>query len=169
MNVIFYTIAPDRKGGGGRRVFTGILNGFISLGHTVFVVSEKQYPMWLRGQEQDSCEHFNLINVLEEPLFPADSELVFQNYINEKKIDAILCDTEYSLSNFVNCLPKFCKKTPIQIYTLCHDQIWRDYMSLYGNFHNDRILHPYYRYSEYLKGDLFQMRSEWKKAMEKRQ
>ena len=40
-------------------------------------------------------------------------------------------------------------------------------MSLYGNFHDDRTLHPYYRYSEYLRGDLFQIRSGWKKAMEK--
>ena len=47
MNLVLYTIAPDSKGGGGRRVFTGLLNGFINLGYAVFVVSEKKYPISL--------------------------------------------------------------------------------------------------------------------------
>ena len=167
MNLVLYTIAPDSKGGGGRRVFTGLLNGFINLGYAVFVVSEKKYPISLRGYEQDTCEYFNLSAVSERPLLATNSEIIFQNYIKEKKIDVILCDTEYSLANFVTCLPKFCKKFSVQIYTLCHDQIWRDYMSLCGYSHDDCTAHPYYKYSEYLSGVLYPIRSKWQRTMER--
>lgn len=168
MNLMFFTIAPDHMGGGGRRVFSGLLNGFISLGHAVYVVSEKQYPVALRVQGTGCCEYFSLTGDSGTPCGPVEDELTIQGYINRKEIDVILCDTEYALSNLISCLPGFCQNTHTQIYALCHDQIWRDFMDLYKVPREDRESHPYYRYSEYLRGELLPLRLKLKtEAMRK--
>jgi glycosyltransferase involved in cell wall biosynthesis len=157
MNVIIYTIAPTAKGGGGRRVFSGILNGLLSLRHSVVVVSERKYPDSLKSDQDSGCHYLSLNEMGSSGAW----EREFRNYA--KKIDAhvLLCDTEYALSNLVTSLPKFCNESSIPIYSFFHDQIWRDHMSLLSVAHKERCLHPYYRYSEYLKSRIFVKRSAW--------
>jgi glycosyltransferase involved in cell wall biosynthesis len=124
----FYTIAPTVIGGGGRRVFRGMIKGWSEAGHSVTVISRGKYQNKSKGNIESEFIQ------LSESLISYDFDFVF-------------CDTEYALidllqdqqgTNFANRFP---------LFAFVHDQIWRDHMRITGGQFGQLELDSNYRFT----------------------
>lgn len=109
MNIGLYTINDNAVGGGGRRVFRGLLHNWSCLGHNVYVISR-------------SKDLFNFgKNIKHIPLQESSINL---------ELDYLVCDTEYALLDlFSNQYGDMFAKNVV-LCTFVHDQIWRDHMEI---------------------------------------
>jgi len=109
----FYTIAPTVIGGGGRRVFRGMIKGWLEAGHSVTVISREKYQDKSKGN-------------IESEFIQLSASLISHDF------DFVFCDTEYALIDLFQDQQgvAFAKRYPL--FAFVHDQIWRDHMKITG-------------------------------------
>ena len=109
MNIGLYTIIDNVVGGGGRRVFRGLLHNWSCLGHNVYVISRSS----------------NLLDFGKNI-----KHILLDDSSTNLELDYLVCDTEYALSDLFSDKYGSMLAQRVVLCSFVHDQIWRDHMEI---------------------------------------